>query len=327
MPAAGNHENEVGNGSQGYLPYQTRFALPDNGEEAPFAGNWYAFTVGPIRVVSLNNDDVCLQDGAFSAYRRDHIPGYAVNGLNPYIRGYSGGAQKRWLERTLRQAREDAGIDWIVVCMHQVAMSSAHFNGADIGIRQEWLPLFDRYGVDLVVCGHEHHYERTKSVRGVDPAGAATLRPMVVSDQLDVVDTSKGLVQMIIGGGGTSAPSNGLFYDPPKCDVIMSVGPQLPAPPGGSRPKRVPNKVTEDASWVGVRDRAHPYGFAAFDVDPGEDGGMTSIQVTYYDTAPATNGQPAVFERFKLVRPRRGSEREGERETATQAVQPQSTAR
>lgn len=37
---------------------------------------------------------------------------------------------------------------------------------------------------------------------------------------------------MIIGGGGTSAPSNKLFYDPPRCDVIMSVGPQLPTPPG-----------------------------------------------------------------------------------------------
>jgi 3-keto-L-gulonate-6-phosphate decarboxylase len=24
---------------------------------------------------------------------------------------------------------------------------------ADLGIRQEWVPLFDQYGVDLVVCG------------------------------------------------------------------------------------------------------------------------------------------------------------------------------
>src|SRR5215472_12764080 len=48
MPAAGNHENEVGNGPQGYLSYQTRFALPDNGSDQ-FRGNWYAFTVGSIR--------------------------------------------------------------------------------------------------------------------------------------------------------------------------------------------------------------------------------------------------------------------------------------
>lgn len=37
-----------------------------------------------------------------------------------------------WLERELAQASRDRDIDWIVVCMHQVAMSSAHFNGADL---------------------------------------------------------------------------------------------------------------------------------------------------------------------------------------------------
>ncbi len=159
MPSAGNHENEVGNGPQGYLSYQTRFELPDNGS-ASFRGNWYAFTVGPIRVISLNNDDVCLQDGAFSAFRRDHVLTYASNADNPYINGYSAGAQREWLERELARASRSDDIDWIVVCMHQVAMSSAHFNGADLGIRQNWLPLFDRYGVDLVVAGHEHHFER-----------------------------------------------------------------------------------------------------------------------------------------------------------------------
>ena len=54
--------------------------------------------------------------------------------------------------------------------MHQVAISTADkFNGADLGIRQEWLPLFDQYGVDLVVCGHEHHYERSHPIRGQQP--------------------------------------------------------------------------------------------------------------------------------------------------------------
>ena len=305
MPAAGNHENELNNGPFGFLAYQTRFALPDNGQKEPaLRGMWYSFTAGSVRVISLNNDDVCYQDGGDS-----------------YVRGYSDGAQKLWLERELTAANQDDDIDWIVVCMHQVAMSSVHnFNGADLGIRQEWLPLFDRHGVDLIVCGHEHHYERTKAVRGVDPASATTLRPMVVSDRLDVIDTSQGLVQMILGGGGTSAPSDGLFYDPPRGDVIMSVGPQAPTPPGGPRPKRVPNKVTEEAPWVGVRDRLHAYGFAAFDVDPGDEDGMTSIDVTFYDTAPSADGVPAVFERFKLVRPRRAGEREREREAVTQAV-------
>jgi hypothetical protein len=34
--------------------------------------------------------------------------------------------------------------------MHQIACSSsATGNGSDLGIRQAWLPLFDRYQVDL----------------------------------------------------------------------------------------------------------------------------------------------------------------------------------
>src|SRR5215470_2521041 len=66
-------------------------------------------------------------------------------------------------------ARSCDEIDWIVVCMHQVSMSSAHFNGADLGIRESWLPLFDQYGVDLVVAGHEHYFERTFPVRGILP--------------------------------------------------------------------------------------------------------------------------------------------------------------
>ena len=287
MPAAGNHDNELGNGPIGYSAYQTRFLLPGNGERAEFQGLWYTFRAGSVRVISLNNDEVCLQDGG-----------------DYYVSGYSDGRQRRWLERTLAAARREEGVDWVVVVMHQVAMSSVRFfNGADLGIRKNWLPLFDRYGVDLVVAGHEHHYERTKPVRGVD-ASTATMRPQPVSDELDVIDTSRGTVHMIIGGGGTSAPSNGLFYDPPQCDVIMSVGPQLPTPPGGSRPKRQPNKVTEAAIWAGHRDPQDPYGFASFDVDPGEPGGKTRIEVTFYRTSPSTTAAAVPVDRFVLERPR-----------------------
>lgn len=150
MPAAGNHENELGNGPIGYAAYQTYFALPESGADPELRGLWYSFTAGSVRVISLNNDDVCHQDGGDS-----------------YVRGYSGGVQKRWLETELADARSDPAIDWVVVCMHQTAVSTAdRTNGGDLGIREDWLPLFDRYGVDLVVCGHEHHYERSHPIRG-----------------------------------------------------------------------------------------------------------------------------------------------------------------
>lgn len=292
MPAAGNHENEWGNGPLGFRAYQTRFSLPDHGESDPrFRGLWYTFTAGSVQIISLNNDDVCYQDGG-----------------DLYVRGYSEGAQKRWLERTLRKARDNEDIDWIVVCMHQVAMSSARkFNGGDLGIRQEWLPLFDRYGVDLVVAGHEHHFERTLAVRGVD-ADSPTLRPRVADSNLDLVDTTRGTVHMIIGGGGTSVPSNQLLLDPPQCEVITSVAPQAPFTTDSQRPRRAPVKVLEDATWVGTRDKDHSYGFASFDVDPAAPNGKTRIKVRIWDTAPSTNGVPTVFEEFTLERPRRDTE-------------------
>src|ERR1700730_18184755 len=283
MPSAGNHENELGNGPIGYQAYQTYFSVPEAaGQTDVTRGLWYAFTAGAVRVISIANDDVTYQDGG-----------------NSYVRGYSSGAQKAWLEKELSAARRNHDVDWVVVCMHQVAISTADmFNGADLGIRQEWVPLFDRYGVDLVVCGHEHHYERSHPIRGRE--SNVTLTPVAAATVTDVIDTSKGTVHMVIGGGGTSSPSNQLFFNPPQCRVITSVG--EPNPKTGRPP---PVYVHEQAPWSAVRNAAHSYGFAAFAVDPGSDrGGFTTIKVTYYDVV-GPNGQLAPFETFTLRRPRR----------------------
>ena len=206
MPAAGNHENERGNGPVGYAAYQTYFALPEADSDAEVRGLWYSFTAGSVRVISLNNDDICYQDGG-----------------NSYVHGYSGGAQKRFLESALKAARDDRDVDWVVVCMHQTAVSTAYgANGADLGIRENWLPLFDRYGVDLVVCGHEHHYERSHPIRGTQPNDTRT--PIPVDTRLDVIDTTKGTVHLVIGGGGMATSTNGVLYPEPRCRVLTGVG-------------------------------------------------------------------------------------------------------
>jgi hypothetical protein len=283
MPSPGNHENELGNGPIGYRAYQTFFQTPEAaGQTELTRGLWYAFTAGQVRVVSLANDDICYQDSGDS-----------------YVRGYSGGAQKAWLEAELAAARGNPDIDWIVVCMHQVAISTADkANGADLAIREEWLPLFDKYGVDLVVCGHEHHYERSHPLRG--HAANPTLTPLPAATGTDAIDTTKGTVHMVIGGGGTSRPSNGLFFDPPQCRVITAVG-----PPDAKTGRRPSVYVLEPAPWSAVRNGAHAYGFAAFAVDPGSrPGGLTMMKVTYYDVVGA-GGQIVPFETFTLSRPRR----------------------
>ncbi len=193
MPAPGNHENELGNGPLGYDAFRTRFAVPSNGS-ADFEGLWYAFTVGSVRVIVLQNDDVALQDAGDS-----------------YVNGYSQGQQKAWLERQLAAARKSREVDWIVVCMHQVIISSANANGSDLGIRETWGPLFDQYEVDLVLCGHEHDYERSLAVRGT-VSGSETLTPNPVSTEAANIDTGQGTVHLVLGGGGNSSNTNTEFF-------------------------------------------------------------------------------------------------------------------
>ncbi|OLE24627.1 MAG: hypothetical protein AUG44_18590 [Actinobacteria bacterium 13_1_20CM_3_71_11] len=107
-------------------------------------------------------------------------------------------------------------------------------------------------------------------------------------------------MHMVIGGGGTSVPSNALFVEPAACRVITGVG------PAGANGKRPPSYVQESAPWSAFRDKEHSYGFAAFAVDPGtRPGGPTTMTVTYYAVGGPFGALTAV-DRFTLVRPRRG---------------------
>ncbi|WP_329371968.1 metallophosphoesterase family protein [Streptomyces sp. NBC_00669] len=286
MPAAGNHEIESGNGPIGLGAYQTYFALPSTETDAELAGLWYAFTAGSVRVIVLQNDDNCLQDGG-----------------DLYINGYSGGRQLAFLERELKAARADREIDWVVVAMHQVMISSSDANGADLGLRAKYGPLFDRYQVDLVVCGHEHNYERSLAVRGV-VSGSETLTPNPASTRTDDIDTGLGTVHMVLGGGGVSGTTNQSFFKDGTAKVLTAVADSRPE--GG---KRAPTYVKEEAVWTGVRDIEHPYGFAAFTVDPGRfPGDTTRLHVTYYNVdKPA--GELSVFEKFTLHRKRSDARR------------------
>jgi hypothetical protein len=345
MPVPGNHELEFGNGEQGLASYLTRYALPDNGA-AGLGGHWYAFRVGTALFVCLNGDDVAYQDaGAFVAGPAPLLPAASTGnppvtaGTSRYVRGYSGGAQTRWLEATLATARGDTSIDWIVVQVHQCACSSARGgNGSDLGVRQEWLPLFDRYEVDLVLSGHDHGYERSFPVRGLDTGSgtdAATGEPTetgrphpVTRVDSGVFDTSQGTVHLVLGCGGsgnTRRPGaqgrpaqEGPVQEGPV-QALVFTRPNRPVPddrvPGGyTRPAA---DATEAATWSARRDDTARYGIAVFDVNPGtEAGGQTSVTVRYYhavgaDPVNPVTGEPGaptddytLFETFTLVRPR-----------------------
>ncbi len=346
MPVPGSHDIEFGNGPQGLASYLTRYTLPSNGTPG-LQGRWYRFRIGSALFVSLSADDVACQDaGAFAAGPGPLIPragGPPVPaGTSFYVHGYSGGAQTRWLEATLAAARRDASIDWIIAATHQCACSSSRDgDGSDLGIRRQWLPLFDRYEVDLVLCGHDYGYERSFPVRGFDTGAGASLatgaqvdtmrpRPVTTVDS-GVFDTSQGTVHLVLGcGGAASAGADGAHgadwahgADGARGDGRARVFTRANRPVPSSAPGvyvRGGADAAEDAIWSARRDTSAGYGIAVFDVDPGtEAGGQASITVTRYRAAGAGPAGPAgragpeagalagdhtPFETVTLVRPR-----------------------
>lgn len=334
MPCPGNHEIEFHNGAQGFNSYLTRYSLPHNGTS--FAGLWYHFTVGSVLFISLSADDVVYQDsGAFVAGPASLQPAPSTGnapiapGTSLYIHGYSGGEQTRWLEKTLAAASENTSIDWIIVQMHQDALSSSrNGNGSDKGIRERWLPLFDRYGVDLVLCGHDHDYERSWPVRGCthdvgrDAASGATVdtcqpTPVITTEPADGrFDTSRGTIHLILGGGGTNAPLDAYGVDPssglPQAKVITRANRPIAGAAAGTFVKPGADAL-EDAIWSARRDTETGYGIAVFDLDPGIHGGKTSITVRYYHAAGADRVPTPdyrLYETMVLAKDRRSQKRD-----------------
>ena len=270
MPALGNHESESGNGAQGMLAYLTRFGLPSNGS-SDFAGNWYAFTVGAVRFITIDTNDVV----------------YSTDFDFPIL-GYTGGVQQAWLEQQLAAARRDVSIDWIVVFMHYPVMSTA--GGSDLGLRQTYAPLFDRYGVDLVLTGHSHDYERMYAVRGV-VRDSPTLEPQVVSTALSGIDTTQGAVHLVVGTGGVAIPTPTYGGTPasPTANVTVKGG----------------GTQSEPAPYSAVRDLESPYGFLSVDVDPGSGpGSLTTMTLSFYHTVPTTAAGLSAYDSFTIQRPR-----------------------
>lgn len=322
MPCPGNHEIEFYNGAQGLDSYLARYTLPDNGSR--FAGRWYRFRVSNVLFISLDADDVVYQDAAaFVAGPAPLVPAASTGnapvapGTSFYVRGYSNGEQTRWLERTLSEAAHDEDIDWIVVQMHQDALSSSKTgNGSDKGIREVWLPLFDRYGVDLVVCGHDHDYERSYPVRGCNHhagtdaktgAPVDTLQPKPVThaqSAANTFDTRHGTIHLILGGGGTSAPldvygvdaGNGL----PQAQIFTKPNRPVAGATAGTFVRPAADAV-EDAIWSAQRDTGTGYGIAVFDVDPGAHGGKTTITMNYYHAPGADQTPTPNYELFETI--------------------------
>jgi predicted phosphodiesterase len=116
----------LGNHENGSQHYFRVFHLPGN-------ERWYSFTYGNARFVSLQIDE-----------RTNYS---------------QGSEQYRWLKKTLAENTKP----WLFVYFH-VPVYTAMSEGPDeLKIRENLVPLFEQYGVNMVFTGHHHNYQRSRA--------------------------------------------------------------------------------------------------------------------------------------------------------------------
>ncbi|HST65378.1 MAG TPA: metallophosphoesterase family protein [Mycobacteriales bacterium] len=264
MFATGNHDMEPAYGVHGYGGHAARLDLPGNGPAG--CPSVYRFTHGPLGVVALDANEL-------SAEIRSN-------------RGYSGGAQVRWLEDTLRTWRARPGIDFVVAFFHHCAYSTTREHASDGGVRDALAPLFDRYQVDLAIQGHNHVMERTDPIR----AGRAT---RAAPDGSTVDPATDGTTYLCIGSGGRarySFPAPERFRDRPGPGTVDS----YVWDPDGVR-------APETVAWS--RTRYDGYAFLAVDVRPAAPGRTTTM--TLRTLADALPGRPEPYTEIDRITLRR----------------------
>jgi Calcineurin-like phosphoesterase len=314
------------NGPYGNGSYFSRFLLPDNGltnwDGNRLQDSFYSFKVGTVLFIGLAGNDVIWQTSDFSQSKPAQFTGdLAADPSNMQLvpSGSTPNLQTQWLQQTLQAARtEGSGVEMIVVQMHFPAASVDTGNSCDMGARTAWGPLFDEYEVDLVLAGHNHNYCRSLPVRGYDPpsgvttsaisnpfgtyASGATIdtrRPTVTQTKAvsfngeQAWDTSLGTVHLVVGGGGAASTigetidtTTGLAQAHPFAD-----------PAAGSNAQAV-----EDAPWLAFYDTANAYGYAVFDVDPGDGPGQTSITFQWFSVSSTETAPTVPLEKFVFAR-------------------------
>jgi hypothetical protein len=171
--AVGNHEMESWYPQNGYAGQHARWDFP-NGTSGP---TYYSFTYGNVAVLSLDANDVSYE-----------IPANF---------GYTGGAQVKWINTTLAAYRADPSIDFIVAYFHHCAYSTCTSHGSEGGARQYFVPLFDKYSVDLVINGHNHIYERNNPLIGGSQTSTAPIGSTITP-------ATQGTTYVVAGGAGES---------------------------------------------------------------------------------------------------------------------------
>lgn len=151
FPTPGNHDyaNDAARQADHLVPYYDIFSVPDSaqiGGVPSYNKAYYSFNWGNIHFISL--DSYGLEDGGTTRL-------YDTNGK-----------QVQWIKADLAANTKK----WTVAYWHHPPYTMGSHNSdneADLAaIRQNFIQILERNGVDLILCGHSHDYERSYLLKG-----------------------------------------------------------------------------------------------------------------------------------------------------------------
>lgn len=163
FPCPGNHDyaNDATRQIDHNVPYYSLFTVPSGGEAGGLASgtpSYYSFDYGNIHFLSL--DSYGMEDAATRLY--DTL-----------------GTQVQWIKADLAA---NTNKEWVVAYWHHPPFTKgSHDSDTEtelMKIRKNFIRILERNGVDLVLCGHSHDYERSKLMKGHYDA-ESTFDPLV----------------------------------------------------------------------------------------------------------------------------------------------------
>lgn len=157
------------------FPFEFVLMMGDNmyGGEAPkdfekkFTEPYKALLDNKVKFyASLGNHDEALQTNyadfnmngkEYYRFKKGNVAFYALNS------NYMDKKQVEWLESELAKDTSE----WKVCFFHHPPYSSAKSHGSDSQLREVVEPIFIKHGVNIVLTGHDHVYERIKPQKGI----------------------------------------------------------------------------------------------------------------------------------------------------------------
>src|SRR5215208_4417252 len=118
---------------------------------------FYATLGNHDQALQVNYENFNMNGKEYYRFKKGDVAFYSLNS------NYMDKKQVEWLESELAKDTSE----WKVCFFHHPPYSSAKKHGSDGQLREVVEPIFLKYGVDVVLTGHDHVYERIKPQKGI----------------------------------------------------------------------------------------------------------------------------------------------------------------